>query len=338
MNSACPLPRPVSDLAEMLATLEPVLHPGAYVFCAVDTLYANDWKYILASMREPEGLSVVTQEDHARLRGWPVAMRAAWLTLKVHSDLNAVGLTAAVSRVLTAQGIACNVVAGVRHDHLLVPYAEGAAALDALRRLQADAEAGQGRRRAPLGARRIIVAADIHGVTDDLRSFASALGEKVELISPWPGEGCPFPDEAAAHGAFVADGGLIAYAERLNKTIDSAPVMLVGFSAGASAGWLHATGANASTDSHAWLFYGSRIRLYADRKAACSVVAVFAEHEAAVEPRALASQIAAQNVETVIEPGSGHGFMNARSAHFDPALRARYTAQIARIAQRFLHA
>lgn len=79
-------------------------------------------------MREAEGLSVVTDEIYALRRGWPVAMRAAWLTLKVHSDLNAIGLTAAISRVLAAQRIPCNVIAGVCHDHVFVPHARGAAA------------------------------------------------------------------------------------------------------------------------------------------------------------------------------------------------------------------
>lgn len=136
------LPPRISDLAEILATLEPILHPGVYVFATADTLNAEDWPQIVASMREAEGLSVVTDEIYALRRGWPVAMRAAWLTLKVHSDLNAIGLTAAISRVLAAQRIPCNVIAGVCHDHVFVPHARGAAALQALCSLQSDARSG----------------------------------------------------------------------------------------------------------------------------------------------------------------------------------------------------
>ena len=73
------LPPRISDLAEILATLEPILHPGVYVFATADTLNAEDWPQIVASMREAEGLSVVTDEIYALRRGWPVAMRAAWL-------------------------------------------------------------------------------------------------------------------------------------------------------------------------------------------------------------------------------------------------------------------
>lgn len=63
-------------------------------------------------------------------------VRAAWITLTVHSDLAAVGLTAAFSRVLAEAGISCNVVAGVRHDHIFVPVERAADAMAALRRLQ----------------------------------------------------------------------------------------------------------------------------------------------------------------------------------------------------------
>ena len=41
---------------------------------------------------------------------------------KFESDLEAVGMTAAISRALADAGIACNVLAGSRHDHLLVPW------------------------------------------------------------------------------------------------------------------------------------------------------------------------------------------------------------------------
>jgi len=59
--------------------------------------------------------------------------------LTVHSDLQAVGLTASFARALADEGIACNVVAGARHDHLFVPIAAAAAAVNALNNLQSRA-------------------------------------------------------------------------------------------------------------------------------------------------------------------------------------------------------
>ena len=57
----------------------------------------------------------------AERRGWPVDFQATWLTVAVHSSLEAVGLTAALADVLASRGIPCNVLAGYFHDHLLVP-------------------------------------------------------------------------------------------------------------------------------------------------------------------------------------------------------------------------
>jgi hypothetical protein len=57
--------------------------------------------------------------------GLQFEFEAAMITLQVHSALDAVGLTAAVSSALADAGIACNVVAGYHHDHLFVPYERG---------------------------------------------------------------------------------------------------------------------------------------------------------------------------------------------------------------------
>ena len=58
----------------------------------------------------------------------------------VHSDLNAVGLTAAFASALGGAGISCNVVAGAYHDHLFVPVERADDAMRALRSLQRGAD------------------------------------------------------------------------------------------------------------------------------------------------------------------------------------------------------
>lgn len=54
------------------------------------------------------------------------------ITLTVHSSLDAVGLTAAVSKKLSDRKISANIVAGFYHDHIFVPAEKADLALKAL--------------------------------------------------------------------------------------------------------------------------------------------------------------------------------------------------------------
>lgn len=126
---------PVTDLTTLLRTMEPMLNPGTFVFATPPVGLAIDPAVIVASVREPEGLSVVLPVEEARRLGLQAHFRCAWITLTVNSSLDAVGLTAAFAGALGAAGISCNVVAGLHHDHIFVPVAEAGRALDELGRL-----------------------------------------------------------------------------------------------------------------------------------------------------------------------------------------------------------
>ena len=125
--------RPISDLAELLRTLEPVLHERVFAFATVPDLGRLA---VVATFREVEGLSVIVEEGEAERAGLTILFRARWITLSVDSDLRAVGLTAAVAGALGEAGIACNVVAAARHDHLFVPVERAGEAVACLRELQ----------------------------------------------------------------------------------------------------------------------------------------------------------------------------------------------------------
>jgi hypothetical protein len=129
----------ISDLQGMLQNLQPRLHPGVYVFCAVPADADVTQLATLAMLREAEGISLVLREEDAVAAGLSARFRAAWISLQVHSDLAGVGLSAAVASALAEQGIACNVMAGVHHDHLFVPLERAADALAALLALQRSA-------------------------------------------------------------------------------------------------------------------------------------------------------------------------------------------------------
>jgi hypothetical protein len=128
--------KPVCDLGTLLRTLAPALHPGTFAFATVPGADAIVPAGAVATIREDAGLSVVMELDALRAAGLEPAFPCAWITLSVHSDLAAVGLTAAVADALGRAGIACNVVAGARHDHLFVPVDAAERALEVLRALQ----------------------------------------------------------------------------------------------------------------------------------------------------------------------------------------------------------
>ncbi len=123
-----------TDLGAMLASLEVVRRPGTFTFVTGEWPALADRSH--ATIDESEGRTHVVPVDDARAAGAPVEFEAAWLTLTVHSALEAVGLTAAFSAALGERAIPCNVLAGYHHDHLLVPadrVDDAVAALTSLR-------------------------------------------------------------------------------------------------------------------------------------------------------------------------------------------------------------
>lgn len=125
-----------ADLDELLRSLEPRLNPGVYVFVSLPEGQRVEPSTAVAFIREAEGISVVMDAAVAAAAGFAIAQTYAWISLSVHSDLQAVGLTAAIARVLAAAQIGCNVIAGARHDHIFVPAGHAQAAMSELRSLQ----------------------------------------------------------------------------------------------------------------------------------------------------------------------------------------------------------
>jgi hypothetical protein len=100
------------DLAILLRTMEPVLHPEPYGY----GVWAG---------------GVLLIEPAAGMRSDPWAR----ISLTEHSDVAAVGLTAAFAKALGGEAISCNVITGNHHDHPFVQWDRRGQALAALRRL-----------------------------------------------------------------------------------------------------------------------------------------------------------------------------------------------------------
>lgn len=111
-----------TDLGAMLSGLVVGQRPGRFTLVSLDQP-VNLGAGVEALIVEAEGITAVVTQELANAQSWNYDFDGAWLTLEVHSSLEAVGLTAAVSVALAQLGIPCNVLAGFYHDHLLVPSA-----------------------------------------------------------------------------------------------------------------------------------------------------------------------------------------------------------------------
>jgi hypothetical protein len=128
---------PIADLRELLASLAPSLAEREYVFCSIpDPSGVPPDIEALATMREPEGLSLVVTRQDAERAGLAFEGAFRLIRLGVPSSLEAVGLTAAVARALAAEDISANVIAAYHHDYILVPACRAHEALAALERLK----------------------------------------------------------------------------------------------------------------------------------------------------------------------------------------------------------
>lgn len=130
-----------TNIKALLESISVSVRPENYVVVALDgdapVLSLGDG--VAAIIDESEGPTVIATVERAEVEGWAQDFVATWLTLDVHSSLEAVGLTAAFSRQLGRAGIPCNVVAGFFHDHILVPHDKSDAAVALIEALAAPA-------------------------------------------------------------------------------------------------------------------------------------------------------------------------------------------------------
>jgi hypothetical protein len=128
-----------TSLNVLLRSMSPALNPGEYVFASVPEGSDLQRVQVIGSFREREGRTVIIERLDAESLGLACGYVMAWITLNVHSSLEAVGLTAAFATALGEAGISCNVIAGFYHDHLFVGKDDAQKAMTVLRELAASA-------------------------------------------------------------------------------------------------------------------------------------------------------------------------------------------------------
>jgi hypothetical protein len=127
-----------TNISLLLNNMTPKLNEGEYVFCTVTSVSDINPEDIIGTFKEDEGWTVILKRTLADKLNYEYSYVASWITLTVHSSLQAVGLTAAFSRALANAGISCNVVAAYYHDHIFVAKQDAEKAMKVLKELSSN--------------------------------------------------------------------------------------------------------------------------------------------------------------------------------------------------------
>jgi uncharacterized protein len=126
-----------TNLRKLISSMKPILNVGEFVFISAPAMQVAHTEIIM-QFAENEGVTLICTKNYADNFGLEYEATFAWITLQVHSSLEAVGLTAAFSTALAKHEISCNVVAGFYHDHIFVPTSDAHQAVKSLESLAAN--------------------------------------------------------------------------------------------------------------------------------------------------------------------------------------------------------
>jgi hypothetical protein len=127
-----------TNLSELIKGMTPELQDGEYVFCTVNDIHKINRNDTVCEFKEKEGITVVIERKKADALRLHYEYVASWITLKIHSSLDAVGLTALFSTELAKNDMSCNVIAGYYHDHIFVDHTDAGKAIRVLTMLSKD--------------------------------------------------------------------------------------------------------------------------------------------------------------------------------------------------------
>ena len=126
-----------TNLDVLISTMQPVLQGPEYVFCTLPPGQPQPPLLApVATFREAEGLTLIVTAAEAAQASLTAIYPCRWITLNVHSSLEAVGFLARITTHLATHGISVNPVSGYFHDHLFVPAARAEEALRLLEKMR----------------------------------------------------------------------------------------------------------------------------------------------------------------------------------------------------------
>jgi uncharacterized protein len=125
-----------TNLQAVLDSIQLSCDDVAYGFATATSGTDIALKEVLGTFHENEGLTIFATKDYFDKHKMSFEGPLAKLTIDVHTSLELVGLTAALTAKLTEHGISANVVAAYYHDHIFVQYDQRQKATEAIQSLK----------------------------------------------------------------------------------------------------------------------------------------------------------------------------------------------------------
>lgn len=111
-----------NNLKKLIQNMDAKIHNTEFVFCTVPHNRIKEIKLdAICEFNEAEGVTLIVAKNKAKEKGLSYQFACKMITLKIHSDLNAIGFLAAVTDAFAEKNIPVNAVSAYFHDHLFVP-------------------------------------------------------------------------------------------------------------------------------------------------------------------------------------------------------------------------
>ncbi len=117
--------------------MNPELREGTYVFATVTENQLQNINPIMV-FQEKEGKTAIITTEQALSQHIPYETTWSFITLSVHSNLQAIGFLAAITKKLAEARISVNAISAFYHDHLFVPTKRAEDAMHILQKFSSD--------------------------------------------------------------------------------------------------------------------------------------------------------------------------------------------------------